>query len=371
MTADESPAEAGSTADAAPAVEAAPAADGAPAAEAAAAAEAAPAADAAPVATKNIVETRAETPVVRVVRERRVVPGPDGRSADLGLARVHLRLGSYALARAELETLAGRDALDDDGLVDLAEVRWRTGDLIGAGEAANAATPDGRGPLVALVIAAESAAARGRSTEARALAQRAIDAADGSIDATFAGMPRASVWPADPAAPPPSPTTMFHAASEPLSSGRAVPIAADVATPADTGALAAATAVASAAAGTPGFWDLGDTGRDDAADTLDADTQLAEARSALRDGDATEAGHRFALVLRLSPALAPAVLDEIADRPERSLALVRGDAYRLVGRETDARRAYADAAGATASTPTPMPSDPENVTTDPSAGDPT
>ena len=55
------------------------------------------------------------------------------RDPDLILARLHLRLGSLALARAELETLAGRDALDADGLVDLAEARWRTGDIAGAG----------------------------------------------------------------------------------------------------------------------------------------------------------------------------------------------------------------------------------------------
>ena len=42
---------------------------------------------------------------------------------------LHLRLGSLALARVELETLAGVGALDDAGPVDLAEVRWRTGDL--------------------------------------------------------------------------------------------------------------------------------------------------------------------------------------------------------------------------------------------------
>src|SRR6476661_3109975 len=58
------------------------------------------------------------------------------RHPDLVLARLHLRLGSLALARAELETLAGQDALDEDGLVDLAEARWRTGDIAGAGEAA-------------------------------------------------------------------------------------------------------------------------------------------------------------------------------------------------------------------------------------------
>ena len=131
------------------------------------------------------------------------------RGSDLALARLHLRLGSLALARAELETLAGRDALDQDGLVDLAEARWRTGDIAGAGEAAVAALDDEDGPLLALVVAAEAAAARGRPTEARRLADRAMEVANGSIDALFAGMPRAGVWPPDAAAPPPSPTTMF------------------------------------------------------------------------------------------------------------------------------------------------------------------
>jgi len=46
----------------------------------------------------------------------------DTRPADLALARIHLRLGSLGLARAELEALAGQDALDADGLLDLAEV---------------------------------------------------------------------------------------------------------------------------------------------------------------------------------------------------------------------------------------------------------
>ena len=131
------------------------------------------------------------------------------RGSDLALARLHLRLGSLALARAELETLAGRDALDQDGLVDLAEARWRTGDIAGAGEAAVAALDDEDGPLLALVVAAEAAAARGRPTEARRFADRAMEVANGSIDALFAGMPRAGVWPPDAAAPPPSPTTMF------------------------------------------------------------------------------------------------------------------------------------------------------------------
>ena len=38
---------------------------------------------------------------------------PDERAADLVLARIHLRMGSLGLARAELENLAGRIGLDE------------------------------------------------------------------------------------------------------------------------------------------------------------------------------------------------------------------------------------------------------------------
>ena len=58
---------------------------------------------------------------------------------DLVLARVHLRLGQLALARAELEDLCRPDMPSTpSGLADLAEARWRTGDCAGAGEAARA-----------------------------------------------------------------------------------------------------------------------------------------------------------------------------------------------------------------------------------------
>ena len=56
----------------------------------------------------------------------------------LRLARLHLRTGMLRLARLELEQLAGAAALDTEGILDLAEVRWRTGDLRGAAEAAGA-----------------------------------------------------------------------------------------------------------------------------------------------------------------------------------------------------------------------------------------
>ncbi len=282
------------------------------------------------------------------------IPVVDDRPADLVLARLHLRLGSLTLARAELETLAGRDALDADGLVDLAEVRWRTGDISGAGEAAVAALDDEDGPLLALVVAAEAAAARGRPTEARRLADRVLAVADGSIDDVFAGMPRGGVWPPDAAAPPPAPTTMFdppHLATRGVGRSSARPPAA-ARTAAGEALGRASETVPPIDTSTLRMWDDAET--PDAATRADHDIQpgslsgadsLDLGRSALDAGDLDDAVLRLSLVLRVSPALAPAIIDLVAERPERMLALVRGDAYRLVGREIEALRAYADAAG--------------------------
>jgi tetratricopeptide (TPR) repeat protein len=274
-------------------------------------------------------------------------PTSTQRSADLVLARLHLRLGSLALARAELETLAGRDELDAEGVVDLAEARWRTGDLTGAGEAAALVIDDDDGPVLALIVAAEAAAARGRPTEARRLASKALATADGSIDTIFAGMPRSPVWPPDPAAPPAVPTTMFEPHGPTRRSG------ADRRRHPREAAPVPPTAPAAASAGTIGIWD--DAGDDPSAagdDSLgvddasmpSGDEALERGRAEIEAGDIGAAAVQLALVLRLSPALAPAVLDLVGSNHEPGLALLRGDAYRLVGRELDARRAYADAA---------------------------
>lgn len=270
------------------------------------------------------------------------------RAHDLVLARVHLRLGSLSLARAELETLAGRDMLDAEGVVDLAEVRWRTGDITGAGEAAAVVLDDDDGPVLALIVAAEAAAARGRPTEARRLAAKALAAANGSIDAIFAGMPRSPAWPPDPAAPPPAPTTMFDTPR--AESGRAAN--------ADRRRTARESTAPSppkdaAEDGGIGLWDEGLAAEAEAEAEAQAEVDaslptgleaLDEGRASLEAGDVTNAALQLALVLRVAPALAPAVLDLIGDRHDPALALLRGDAYRLVGREIDARRAYADAA---------------------------
>jgi hypothetical protein len=280
-----------------------------------------------------------------------------GRSADLMLAGVHLRMGSYALARAELETLAGRDALDSGGILDLAEARWRTGDVEGAGEAAALVLDDEDGPLVALIVAAEAAAARGRPTEARRLAAKALAAADGSIDRIFAGMPRSQAWPPDPAAPPPSPTTMFdppHGTTP--RTVRQVKRPATRAAPSSREprpAPAPMLAEPVDGADTIGMWD-DDAGHESGDLALPSATDALEAGAAALDaGDLDGAAVQLALVLRLSSPLAPAVLDLIGDRPETALAFVRGDAFRLVGRELDARRAYARAAGPASSADSP------------------
>jgi hypothetical protein len=323
--------------------------------------------------------------------------GVAARDPDLVLARLHLRLGSLALARAELETLAGRDALDEDGLVDLAEARWRTGDITGAGEAAVAALHDEDGPLLALVVAAEAAAQRGRPTEARRLADKAMERAAGSIDTLFAGMPRAVVWPPDAAAPPPSPTTMFEAPRRAASAVQSRPrpqgesVAADGAGTTVTGEAIRAAPSDDADAATIGLWEATGQGQDaavapdlaadveadaefDASTDLPAgDVELDLARAALGSNDLEEATLRLGLVLRVAPALAPAVLDLVEGRTERGLSLVRGDAYRLVGRELDARRAFVEAARGGGSL---FPSaaddelEPRDDSPDPAAGDP-
>jgi len=74
------------------------------------------------------------------------------------------------------------------------------------------------------------------------------------------------------------------------------------------------------------------------------DEALDAGRALLDTDDVPGAALQLALVLRIAPALAPAVIELVGERHDPELAFVRGDAYRLVGRELDARRAYADAA---------------------------
>jgi hypothetical protein len=263
---------------------------------------------------------------------RRRTPGPVERSADQRLATMHLKTGLLTLARAELETMAGDGLLDDEALIDLAEVRWRTGDLPGAGEAADAYLEAGHESTLGLVIAAEAQAALGRPTEARRLADRAVDRSDRSLDAIFAGLPRSSIWPreasAELMAQPEGPGSGGPVASR-RGAGRARTAdgrTGDAPTTRGDGPASAPTASAPMPGGLR---------------ALDA------AKEALAAGDPAAASLHLSLALRVSPALAPAVLDLVRDREGAAFDLVRGDAFRIVGREAEARRAFASAAGPT------------------------
>jgi hypothetical protein len=293
------------------------------------------------------------------------------RAVDLRLASLHLRTGSYALARAELETMAGNGTLDDDGLLDLAEVRWRTGDLPGAGEASAAFLTSGRESVLALVIAAEATAALGRPGEARRLAGRAMEAADGPLEPLFAGLPRGPIWPQDPADPAEPAGTFFadeggRAATRPASG------AVGAAGPGPVGIGDGGMAAVGPGPGLTGealpasLWDSHLHGAHahaalPAPALPDGPTMLDAARRALEAGAAGNAVVQLGIVLRVSPGLAPAVLEVAGSTPGAGFDLIRGDAYRLVGHEAEAQRAFASAAAtlsngtAAASAVTPGP----------------
>jgi tetratricopeptide (TPR) repeat protein len=272
----------------------------------------------------------------------RAEPTPQ-RRVELVLAHAHLRLGALSLARVELETMAGLGFLDTGGFVDLAEVRWRTGDLTGAGEAAQAALRGDVDEPTALVIAAEAASALGRPSEARRLAQRAMACATGSIDATFAGMPRSNAWPPDADEPPPTAPTLFEG-PEPAAPAEGGERASggQTAGPGATGS-AAVPAVPTGPV-MLGFWDEEETADEARTQLPDPALELEAGRAALVAGALEQAALRLALALRLAPALAPAVLEATAGARGPAIAMVRGDAYRLAGHEEEARQAYAVAA---------------------------
>jgi hypothetical protein len=274
-----------------------------------------------------------------------LAPRPSARvrstdpATDRRLARLHLRLGQQELARAELEMLAGSGNLDDDGLLALAEARWRTGDLPGAGEAAQACLAAGRTDVLALVIAAEATAALGRPGEARRLAGQAMEGTDVALDAIFAGIPRSLIWPADPSEAG-QPEGMLFPAPEPSLRPGASPAAKDA--PGDRPDRPPDPHDPSA----PGLWEIQGGPRVSGGELPQPASEMAAATAALADGRYGDGAVHLAIALRLASALAPAVLElvEASERRTPELELVRGDAYRLVGHELEARRAYATAA---------------------------
>jgi hypothetical protein len=271
------------------------------------------------------------------------------RSDDLVLARTHLRLGSLGLARTELEALAGRGTLDDEGIRDLAEARWRTGDIGGAGEAAGAWLKGHPDDILGLVIAAESQAALGRPAEARRLAGRAIERADGSLDPVFAGMQRSPIWPVEPGSEVGPVGVLFddlHPGPQPLAHAPARPGRAADTSPGTPPHLPLDPGVPEAFGG-PSLWGDDADGSDASlGDALDPTTVFHHGRLALEEGRTAEAATGFILSMRSTPGLAPAILDLLAGRGEPILVLVRGDAQRIVGHEIEAMRDHAAAADA-------------------------
>ena len=286
---------------------------------------------------------------VDAASERPTAPPPRlDRDPDLVLARAHLRLGALGLARTELETLAGRGTLDDEAVRDLAEARWRTGDVLGAGEAATAWLEGHGDDILGLVIAAEAQAALGRPGEARRLAGRAVDRADGSLDPIFAGMQRSPIWPVeagDGGAPVGVLFDELHPGPlpvGPVGGGPGHPTWAD-----DDGSAPDRFDQGGPAFGAgPSLWGDDEAGL---ATTFEEELEPADllqrARVALDDGAIGDAATGLILALRASPAVAPAVLDLVAGRSEAILVLLRGDAQRIVGRELEAMRDHSAAAG--------------------------
>jgi hypothetical protein len=267
----------------------------------------------------------------------------DERAADLVLARIHLRMGSLGLARAELEGLAGRNGLDDEGIRDLAEVRWRTGDLPGAGEAAAAYLESKPDDVLCLVVSAELQASLGRPGEARRLAGKALTTSNEPVDRIFAGMPRSPIWPSDPGAPVEPVGTLFT--DLPAQAWPAIGLPAEPGAGSGAGAEEApVTPAMPAMPEGPGLWDA--HGGALAAVLPGAAELLARSRAAVEAGRPGQAAAGLALALRADPALAVPVLDLLAGRQEPVLALVRGDAHRIVGHEAEAMRDYAAAVAA-------------------------
>jgi hypothetical protein len=258
------------------------------------------------------------------------------------------------LARAALEQMAGAGTLDPGAMADLAEVRWRGGDLIGAADAARAHQASGGTEPMAALIIAEDLARSGADEEASAAARTVTDRVAGAVDVLFAMEPRREIWPvADPGWMPGDADAPGHWG---LLVGGSV-----VADPApDTWELVPITEPQIDDSGADG--DVAPQGRGVPGSPAGAGSttavvmtgrlageELDLADRALAAGDLVAASHRLAVLLRLDPALAPIILSA-ADRATAAASsgsgeltvihLVRGDAYRTMGRDNEAAAAY-------------------------------
>ena len=223
-------------------------------------------------------------------------------------------MGSLALARAELESLAGRGMLDEPALLDLAEVRWRTGDLAGAGEAANALLARDRRTTPWRSSSRPSPCPRSAGRARRAGSPRAPSRASTARSSRCSPASRgASIWPADPVADPGPPP------GEPASRWRE---------PRSSPALRY-----------PG-----------SRPTTRLDRRGRGVRGRARGARRRRHGPGRAPPGRRAPARARlragrARGDRRTRRSTRALALVAGDALRLLGRESEALAAFDMARG--------------------------
>ena len=267
--------------------------------------------------------SRAEASVLPPGPDHHEAARPGGVALQIRLAHIHLRTGSLFAARAELEGLAAREQLDTAAHLDLAETRWRTGDLHGAGEAAAVYLAGGGNEALGFVISAEALAIANRHDESLRQAEMALERCLVSeLASVFAGMQRQASWPSAAW----SPSEVDARPAPPVAAAGPEPIAV----------VSAMTAVEP----TPEAAAAGD--------------ELTAGRSFLAAGDPMMAALHFGIAIRLAPASASAVLKEIGDRQDLPLQMVRGDALRLLGLEVDAGNAYlsvASALGASKSAP--------------------
>jgi hypothetical protein len=282
----------------------------------------------------------------------------EDRSVEGRLARLHLRGGLVALARAELETMAGQGTLDGPALADLAEARWRSGDLLGAGEAAQAHIARGGDELMALVVAAEALTAQARTVDARRIAAQVVERTGGDLEPLFAGQPRALVWPRDGVAAPAQEGSWAALPAETRPAPELTAVAPRgserPATAEDDSPESASEAAGPIASETPArAVDRVDAGRHTASSSELAQRAVARELEAIEWS--VEHGHfeslpgRLAIVLQTDPSQAPRVLELTETAVEliggggelaTELLLVSGDAYQVLGRKEDAAAAY-------------------------------
>jgi hypothetical protein len=296
------------------------------------------------------------------------LPGPaDGqaaapqRSTDARLARVHLRGGLLPLARATLEQMAGVGELDVVAMADLAESRWRSGDLEGAADAARAHQASGGAEPLAALILAEDLARTGQLAEARRFSEYVAARVGAAVEQLFAAETRSTLW------PPVDEGWMAQGAEAPGRLGLLVGGSEVAASTPETWIEAPLIVHAEAAATGPGDDLAVPMGRgtptalsgphSTAALVVSgrlAGEELERVDRALAVGDIHAAATRLAVLLRLDPALAPVILSvaervtAAESRPGRTVTagdrsavhLLRGDAYRMLGRENEAAAAY-------------------------------